>query len=91
MTLAKLESLLESSDIKEDCEIILGGDFNIIFDKHLDADGGSLCLKVRTIQKLMDLMSEYDLCDIFRVRNPELHRFSWRRNLHQYTASPKLY
>ena len=40
VTLSKLESLLQSFDIKEECKIILGGDFNIIFDKRLDADGG---------------------------------------------------
>ena len=79
VTLAQLESLLESFDIKEKCKIILGGDFNIIFDKRLDADGGSPCLKVGTIQKLMDIMSECDLCDIFRVHNPELRRFSWKQ------------
>ena len=79
VTFAKLESLLESFHIKEERKTILGGDFNIIFDKRLDADGGSPCLKVETIQKLIDIMSEYDLCAIFRVRNPELRRFSWRQ------------
>ena len=79
VTLAKLESLLESFDINEERKIILGADFNIIFDTQLDADGGSPCLKVGTIQKLMDIISEYDLCDIFRVRNPDLPRFSWRQ------------
>ena len=78
VTLAKLESLLESFDIKTERKIILGGDFNVIFDKRLDADRGSPCLKVGTIQKLMDILSEYDLCDIFRVHNSELRRFSWR-------------
>ena len=79
VTLAKLESLLESFDINEERKIILEGDFNIIFDTHLDEDVGSPCLKVGTIQKLMDIISEYDLCDIFRVRNPDLRRFSWRQ------------
>ena len=79
VTLAKLESLLKSFEINEEHKIILGGNFNIIFDTHLDADGGSPCLKVGTIQKLMDIISEYDLCDIFRVRNPDLCRFSWRQ------------
>ena len=79
VTLTKLESLLESFEINEERKIILGGNFNIIFDTHLDADGGSPCLKVGTIQKLMDIISEYDLCDIFRVRNPDLCRFSWRQ------------
>ena len=79
VTLAKLESLLESFDINEERKIILRGDFNIIFDTQLDADGGSPCLKVGTIQKLRDIISEYDLCDIFRVRNPDLRKFSWRQ------------
>ena len=73
-----LESLLESFDIKEECKIILGGDFNIIFDKRLDADGISLS-QSRNHPKINGIMSEYDLCDIFRVRNPELRRFSWRQ------------
>ena len=76
VTLAKLESLLESFDINEEHKIILGGDFNIIFDTQLDADGGFPCLKVGTIQNLMDIISEYGLCDIFQVLNPDLRRFS---------------
>ena len=27
----------------------------------------------------MDIISKYDLCDICRVRNPDLHRLSWRQ------------
>ena len=87
VTFAKLESLLESFDIKEDCKIILGGDFNVIFDKHLDTDGGSPCLKVGTNQKLMDILSEYDLCNIFRVRNHKLRRFAWRQKLCLYSVA----
>ena len=86
VTLAKLESLLESFDIKEESKIILGGGFNIIFDKSSDADGGSPCLKLGAFQKLVDIMSKYDLCDIFWVRNPKLRRFSWRQKLRLYSV-----
>ena len=29
--------------------------------------------------KLVSVMSEYDLCDIFRVHNPEMKCYAWRR------------
>ena len=45
VTLAKLESLLESFGINDERRIILGGNFNIIFDTHLDADGDPLVSK----------------------------------------------
>ena len=88
VTLTKLESLLGSFDINEEPKIILGGDFNIIFDTQLDADGGSPCLKVGTIQNLMDIISEYDLCDIFRVRNPDLQKFFLKTKDSVYTVLP---
>ena len=59
---------------------IWGGDFNIIFDTTFDADGGFPKLKINSPSKLLSMMSENDLCDIFRVRNPDTRRFSWRRN-----------
>ena len=90
VTLAKLESLLESFDIKEECKIILGGNFNIIFDKHLDADGGSPCLKVGTIQKLMVLCQNMTSVTSFRSAIPNCIDFLRDKNS-AYTASHSLY
>ena len=59
--------------------IILGGDWNLIFNSSLDAFGGKPVLKSSSLRQLYDLMSEFDLIDIWRIRNPTLRQFSWRR------------
>ena len=55
-----------------------GGDFNLIFDSQLDSDGGNPRLKIQSLSKLISMMSENELCNISRVRNPEVKRFTWR-------------
>ena len=49
------------------------------FDTFLDADGGSPSLKTNSLNKISTLVSDHDLCDIFRVRFPDTQRFSWRQ------------
>ena len=51
----------------------------MIFDIDLDADGGSPKLYIKSVSKLLSVMSEIDLCDIYRVRNPDSRLFTWRR------------
>ena len=66
-------------ELEHDTTIVWGGDFNLFFYSFLDADGGKPQLKMNSITKLLSLMSERDLCDLFRVRNPDTRRFTWRR------------
>ena len=78
--LKKLNVLLESfSDILEH-DIIMGGDWNFILDKKLDAYGGNPLLKLSSIAEITKIIEQYDLCDIFRVRFPENKRFSFRQS-----------
>ena len=56
-----------------------GGDFNTIFDISLDADGGSPQLYIKSVAKLLSMMSKNDLSDIFRIRQPDSRRFTWQR------------
>ena len=72
-------SLKSVMELEEDTQLIWGGDFNSLFDCKLDADGGNPKLKIQSITKLVSIMSENDLCDIVRVRNPEMKRYTWRR------------
>ena len=78
-SLSVLESLLDKINFKLDTKIILGGDFNVIFYTFLDADGGSPSLKTNSLNKITTLLSDHDLCDIFRIRFPDTQRFSWRQ------------
>ena len=64
-------------DIDTDTIIIWGGDFNCHLSS-LDADGGSHSRKLKTIAKLESIMDAYDICDIWRIRNPTCKTFTWR-------------
>ena len=74
-----LDDLNHILDNTEDTVLVWGGDFNLIFDLGLDADGRSPKLKLKSICKVSSIMSEIDLCDIYRIRNLETKRFTWRR------------
>ena len=32
-------------------------------------------------RKLIDLLKEFDLCDIFRLQHPNTHRYTWRNKV----------
>ena len=60
--LAHIFNQLQTSD---NTMFIWGGDFNLFFDVDLDAEGGSPKLKIKSLSKLLSMMSENDLCDIY--------------------------
>ena len=77
--LDEITHIFDKIEISENTTFIWGGDFNLFFDINLDAYGGSPKLKVKSIPKLLSMMSENDLCDIYRIRNSQEERFTWRR------------
>ena len=56
----------------------MGGDFNLYFDTFLDADGGKPKLKINSLSRLISMMEENELSDIFRIRYPDSRQFTWR-------------
>ena len=68
--------------VKEDTQFVWGGDFNIVFDTVLDADGGPPRLKLKSGSKVLSVMSENDPCDIYRVRSSDTVHFTWHRKTH---------
>ena len=60
--------------------IILGGDFNMHFDSKLEAKGGKPVLKKQSIAKMVELLENFDLCDIWHIRNLKKRRFAFRQN-----------
>ena len=62
---------MDKLGLKENTQFIWGGDFNVIFDEKLDTYGGNPKLEDKSITKIISMMSENDLCDIYRVRNPQ--------------------
>ena len=70
--LNEIQEQLDLLDPDQDTQIIWGGDFNVIFDTKLDADGGggggNPQLKLNSVSKLLSMIAENDMCDIYRIR-----------------------
>ena len=75
--MSEICDIIDKIELEQDMTIVWGGDFNLFFNSFLDADGGKPQLKMNSLTNL-STMSERDLCDLFRVRNPYTRRFTWR-------------
>ena len=74
-TLSDLVSIIDKVKDIQSKNIVLGGDFNVIFDISLESFGGIPCLKKKSIAKLIQIKEKFELCDIWRIRNPKIKRF----------------
>ena len=70
---------LADMDITPDYKYICAGDWNLIFDASMDSFGEKAVLKRKAIFQIKTIMSNFELVDIWRVRNPTLRQFTWRR------------
>ena len=73
-----LNKVIENFVVDKEQKIVIGGDFNIALDSDLDCSGGN-SFKKDSIKNIQDLCLDYDLVDIWRIRNPETKRFTWRQ------------
>ena len=74
----KIQTHLDDLEIETNCEMVIGGDFNVIHDTSMDGVRGKLKLKEAST-KIENLCSSFDLIDIWRIRNPEVQQFTWRQ------------
>ena len=58
---------------------VLWGYFNLIFDSLTEVEGGNPVLKKRSLAKIIEKLENYDLCDIWRIRNPKTKCFPFRQ------------
>ena len=70
LTLNDLINILETFEDIQEKSVVLGGDFNRIFNPYLDSEGGKLVIKRGTMAKLIQIVGTLDLCDIWSIRNP---------------------
>ena len=68
--LNNLSSLLEKFDVTLEKKVILAGDFNLFLNSKLDVKWENLLSKKKSLAKLIPLKESYDLCDMWRIRNP---------------------
>ena len=71
--------MLEAIKGLYDKHIVLAGDFNFFFDTSLESYGGKPTIKKKSIAKSIELKEKFDLCDIWRIRNPKTKRFTFRQ------------
>ena len=75
----QIKDKLDRINIEDDCKIIIGGDFNVILDPDFDSHGGKPKLR-ECVKQIEDICLLHYLVDIWRIRNPETKRFTWRQN-----------
>ena len=78
-TLEILDSLIDKVNVNHDIKVILGGDLNFQFNSPLEADGGRPSLKLSSLALFKHLAKKWDLCDIWRMGNPDCKRFTYRQ------------
>jgi len=74
----KLNNNIEDCVANKELKILLGGDFNVTLDSDLDCSGGRPFTK-DSVKNVQNLCFDFDLVDIWRIRNPDRRRFTWRQ------------
>ena len=74
-----LDHVLHSNNISNNDEIVIGGDWNLVRDFNLDKCGGMNNPKLKSIDKLNNFISNYELNDVWRIKNLNAKRYSWRQ------------
>ncbi|KAL9975265.1 hypothetical protein ACROYT_G012410 [Oculina patagonica] len=75
---ANILSILDGTDFHSQTQVIIGGDFNVHLDAEMDNEGGRV-EKKDSVKNISDKKLEYDLVDIWRIRNPDKRQFTWRQ------------
>ena len=85
-----LNDHLAHLDPDKEFKPIFMGDMNLIFDTQLDALGGNPKLKKKSLASLIKTLAKLDVSDIFRVRNPDKTRFTYRQRLGNHVIHRRL-
>ena len=74
-----LSTTLRAMDFESDDNVIIGGDFNCPLDPAKDKKGGILIPHQHLINSIENIQSEFNLHDIWRVKNPTNLSFTWSK------------
>ena len=78
--LERIASYLYDMEIDDSVHFVLGGDWDLIFDKTLDFMVESPSLKYSSLKRLQSITIDFNLLDIWRVRNPSFRQLTCRRS-----------
>ena len=71
---------MKNINFSEENRIVLAGDLNVFIVSKLETKGGKPSLKQKSLAKLLELKEEYELCDIWRIKNPTKKLYTFRQN-----------
>ena len=60
--------------------LLIAGDFNLVMNFDLDYCNYVRRNNIEAREKVLDMMDNFDLLDIYRELNPEVRRYTWRRS-----------
>ena len=75
-----LRSTLLESNYDQDYKFIMGDDFNVPLSLQLDSYMEVKQKKRDVVTKIRELMFDFHLVDIWRIRNPDKKRNTWKQN-----------
>ena len=78
-TLFDLSDMLEKIDNINNKNVVFGGDFNMLFEAKSEAQGGNPVLKKNSLAKLIQIKKKFNLCDVWRIRNSNTKRYTFRQ------------
>ena len=73
-----LDNVIDYINYNGENEFIIGGDLNTYLDISIDKRGSRSELQSRYSKKWNSVIENFDLVDIWRLRNPNELRFTWR-------------
>ena len=79
ISIKSLDECIDSHVLDDSRHAILSGDFNLVFDIDMDAHGGSPTIKTKSLSALIELLEKLDVSDIYRIRNPNKKRYTFRQ------------
>lgn len=71
--------LVEGMNISNNDNIIMAGDWNSIQQVNIDKYGGRELHGNTVVNSMTELLGQFDLVDIWRIRNPEKRRYIFRK------------
>ena len=75
-----LKTILDLTNEYIGKNIIIGGDFNTCLNPQVDKKGGKLDTQSCYNKDIHSFIENFDLCYIWRIRNPNTQRYTWQRN-----------
>ena len=72
-TLLELNILLNKFLTSQEQKTILESDFNLFFDSLAEKEGGNSILRIESLAEIIEILDNYDGCDILRIGIPKLN------------------